>query len=119
MTDAAYTTIDEYIACYDGEVFQILNKTRDTIRVAIPDATEKISWAMPTYYKKRNLIHFAAAKHHLGIYPGAEAMVHFVANGAFDGYKTSKGAVQFPYCKPIPYELIAEVARWCHASVES
>jgi uncharacterized protein YdhG (YjbR/CyaY superfamily) len=118
MANVEYTTIDEYIARYDGEIFQILNKTRDTIRDAIPDATEKISWAMPTYHLKRNLIHFAAAKNHLGIYPGAEAMAHFVANGAFDGYKTSKGAVQFPYNMPIPYALIAEVAVWCRASVD-
>lgn len=61
----------------------------------------------------RNLIHFAAQKNHLGIYPGAAAMEHFAPR--LTEYKTSKGAVQFPY-KPLGAEqmvLITEIATWC------
>ena len=69
-------------------------------------------WSMPTYWKKHNIIHFAAAKKHIGLYPGAKAMEHFLDR--LTEYKTSKGAVQFPYAKPLPLELIAEMAKWCH-----
>ena len=68
---------------------------------------------MPTYWNGRNLIHFAAQKRHLGIYPGAEAMAHFAPR--LTKYKTSKGAIQFPY-KDLVSEnlsLITEIAGWC------
>ncbi len=102
--------IDEYIEAQAPEVQPILKKTRETISQALPDCTEKISYAMPTYWKGHNIIHFAAMKHHLGIYPGAEAVEEFTEK--LRDYKTSKGAIQFPYDKPIPYELIAEIAKW-------
>ena len=68
---------------------------------------------MPTYWQGRNLIHFAAQKNHLGIYPGAEAMEYF--DPRLSGYKTSKGAIQFPYktFRKEQYELVAEIAAWC------
>ena len=68
---------------------------------------------MPTYWKGQNLIHFAAHKNHLGIYPGAEAIKHFAPR--LTNYKTSKGAIQFPY-KGLVSEhlsLIREIADWC------
>ena len=75
-------------------------------------AAEKIAWGMPTYWRGRNLIHFAAHKNHLGIYPGAEAIEHFAPRLA--DYKTSKGAIQFPYKDLIGkhLELIKEIAEW-------
>jgi uncharacterized protein YdhG (YjbR/CyaY superfamily) len=62
--------------------------------------------------EKQNIIHFSAHKNHLGLYPGPEAIEHF--SEQLVEYKSSKGAVQFPYNKPIPYELIAEIAKWCY-----
>ena len=103
-------TIDEYIAQYDGEIREILEQTRTAIHAAAPEAVEKISWQMPTFWQKENLIHFAANKSHLGIYPGGEAIAVF--SEKLKDYKTSKGAVQFPYHQPIPYELIAEIVKW-------
>jgi uncharacterized protein YdhG (YjbR/CyaY superfamily) len=67
---------------------------------------------MPTYWKQHNLIHFAAHKKHMGLYPGPEAMESFA--DCFTEYKTSKGAVQFPYDQPLPLSLIAEIAKWCY-----
>jgi len=67
---------------------------------------------MPTYWKKKNIIHFAAFKNHIGIYPGDKAMEHFADK--LKGYKTSKGAWQIPYNKPLPLDLITEIARWCY-----
>ena len=105
------TVIDEYIASQSEETKSYLHQIRDTIRNVLPDAEEKISWRMPTYKKTHNIIHFAAFKNHIGIYPGVEAMIHFADK--LKEYKTSKGALQIPYNKPLPLELIAEIAKWC------
>ncbi len=105
-------TIDEYIYSHAENVRPILNQVRDIIRAALPDAEERISWSMPTYWKKHNIIHFAAAKKHIGLYPGEKAIENFADR--LTEYKTSKGAVQFPYSKPLPLELIAEIAKWCY-----
>lgn len=105
-------TIDAYIAAQPEEIWTLLNQVRDTIRAVLPDAQERISWSMPTYWDKHNIIHFAAFKKHIGLYPGAEAVEHFTEK--LTEYKTSKGAVQFPYSKPLPLPLIAEIAKWCY-----
>lgn len=107
-TNSTPATIDEYIAQFPEEIQVVLRKTRETIAAVTPDAQQKIAWAMPTFYLHGNVIHFAAAKNHLGIYPGLSGMERFAAE--FTGYKTSKGAIQFPYAKPIPYELIGRIA---------
>lgn len=105
-----YSTVEEYIALCPEEMRPILEKIRHRIRQAAPDAVEKISWGMPTFYQGENLIHFAAAKQHIGIYPGEKAMVVFAPK--LEGYKTSKGAIQLPFSQPIPYELIEEITRF-------
>ena len=89
-----------------------LSQVRGILREVLPDAEECISWSMPTYRKKHNIIHFAAHKKHIGIYPGDKAIEHFADR--LSDYKTSKGAVQFPYQKTLPLELIGEIAKWCY-----
>ena len=110
--------IDQYIAEQPENIQILLLNVRLAIRETLPDAEEKISWAMPTYWKGRNLIHFAAQKNHLGIYPGAEAMKIFATR--LVDYKTSKGAIQFPYksFNAEQLELIKEIAAWCGAEAE-
>lgn len=103
-------TIDQYISEQAEAVQPILHKIREVIRAAAPDATEKISWQMPTFWQKENLIHFAASKKHIGIYPGGEATTVFADR--LTEYKTAKGTIQLPLSKPIPYDLIAEITRW-------
>jgi uncharacterized protein YdhG (YjbR/CyaY superfamily) len=105
-------TIDAYIAAQPENVQPFLNQVRDILRTALPNAEERISWSMPTYWRKQNIIHFAAFKKHIGLYPGEKAVEHF--NERLAEYKTSKGAVQFPYNKPLPLPLIAEIAKWCY-----
>ena len=85
---------------------------RQILRNAIPDAQEKISWSMPTYWKGVNIIHFAASKKHIGLYPGEEAPVAFAQQ--LSGYDVSKGTIRIPYRKALPKELIADIARWCY-----
>jgi uncharacterized protein YdhG (YjbR/CyaY superfamily) len=103
-------TVDEYIAAAPEAVRPVLREMRALIRSAAPAASERISWAMPTYTGKHNLVHFAAHKVHMGFYPGAEAMKRFQAELA--PYKTSKGAVQFPYGQPLPGELIQRIVHF-------
>lgn len=109
-------TIDEYIGAQPEELRPLLQKIREVIRAAAPNTTEKISWQMPTFWQGENLIHFAAAKKHIGIYPGGEAVGVFAER--LQGYKTSKGAIQLPLDKEIDYDLIAEIARWRVRQVE-
>lgn len=103
-------SIDEYIAEQPEDVRPLLQSIRETIRIAAPEAIEKISWQMPTFWKGENLIHFAVFKKHIGLYPGGEATSKFAERLA--GYKTSKGAIQLPLGKPIDYELITDIVRW-------
>ena len=106
-------TIDEYILAQDEVVRGQLQLVRETIRAELPEAKEKISWSMPTYWQGRNILHFAAAKKHVGLYPGAAAMEHFAEKLDEKGYKHSKGAIQIPWSGELPLELIAEIAAWC------
>lgn len=105
-------TIDEYIQMQPEEIRPCLSSVREAIQKALPDAEEKISWSMPTFWKKYNIIQFAACKNHLGLYPGPEAVKSFQAR--LENYKTSKGTIQFLYSQPMPLELIAEIACWCY-----
>ncbi len=103
-------TIDDYIGDQPAEVRPLLNAVRETIRTAASDAIEKISWQMPTFWQGENIVHFAAFKNHIGIFPGGEAVGVFADRLA--GYKTSKGSIRFPLDKPIDHRLISDIARW-------
>ena len=104
-------TVDEYIDAQEERVRPKLREMRAILRAALPDAEETISWSMPTYRKGRNLIHFAASKKHLGLYPGGEATAVFAEELA--GYDVSKGTVRLPWEGELPGELIARIAVWC------
>lgn len=104
------TSIDEYIAAQPVDLRPLLQNIRETIRAAAPEAIEKISWQMPTFWQGENLIHFAAFKKHIGLYPGSEAIAEFKER--LKGYRTSKGAIQLPLNKPIDYKLITDIVRW-------
>ena len=104
------TNIDEYIAIQVAEVQPLLQSIRQTIHSAAPEAIEKISWQMPTFWQGENLIHFAAFKKHIGLYPGGEATTIFIER--LKNYKTSKGAIQLPLGNPIDYELITDIVKW-------
>ncbi|HHT87305.1 MAG TPA: hypothetical protein GXZ61_06580 [Clostridiales bacterium] len=104
------SSIDEYIAMQPQAVQPILQKIRETIRTAAPEAVEKITWRMPTFWLNENLIHFAAFKNHIGLYPGGEATTVFAER--LTGYKTSKGTIQLSLDKPIDHELITDIVLW-------
>jgi len=99
--------IDAYIADFSQEVQEKLQKIRETVRNAAPDAVEKISYQMPTFAQEGNLVHFAAFKNHIGFYPAPQGIEEFKEELSL--YKGGKGSVQFPLDQPIPYELISKI----------
>ncbi len=107
---AAYTTIDAYIALFPEEIQGRLRAMRAAIHAAAPEATEKISYQMPTFYLEGNLVHFAALKRHIGFYPTPSGIEAFKEE--LSGYVTSKGALQFPLNSPLPLELVGRITRY-------
>ena len=105
------TTIDQYIAQQPRSNQEILQKIRKIIQQAAPDAKEKIGYGIPTFTLKGNVIHFAGYKNHIGIYPTSAGVVAFMPE--LSGYNTSKGTIQLPLDKPIPYDLIKKIADFC------
>lgn len=103
-------TIDAYISRYDEEIQAVLQELRRVIKEVAPDAIEKISYQMPTFYLNGNLVHFAVQKNHIGFYPAPSGVAAFKEE--LTEYKTSKGAIQFPLTKPIPYELVRRIVRF-------
>lgn len=102
--------IDEYIADFPKETQLILEQIRATIRKSAPEAEETISYRMPAYKQNGVLVYFAACKNHIGFYPTASGIANFKAE--LSGYKSSKGAVQFPIENPIPLDLIAKIVQF-------
>lgn len=102
--------IDDYISAAPAGKQERLRQVCAVLRATLPNAEEKISYGMPTFWQGRNLIHFAAFKHHIGIYPGADGMAHFADEVAT--YPHSKGALQLPDDRELPLELIGEMARY-------
>jgi uncharacterized protein YdhG (YjbR/CyaY superfamily) len=112
QNDLAEKTIDVYLAGQPDEIRPILEQVRKKLQETLPEAQERIAWGMPTYWHEHNIIHFAAFRNHMGLYPGPQAIEHFADR--LQDYKTSKGAIQFLYKEPVPLDLIAEIARWCY-----
>lgn len=110
-------TVEEYINEYDGEVKERMQKLRTLILSASPHVTEKISWGMPTFVLHKDLVHFAAAKNHIGFYPTPSAVTAFEEN--LKEYKHAKGTVQFPNNKPVPYALVKKMVAFRVREVEA
>jgi len=105
-----FNAIDEYILQFPPEVQEILKTLRNVIKESAPEATEKISYQMPTFVLHGNLVHFAAYKKHIGFYPAPSGIEAF--KNELSEYKGAKGSVQFPIEKPLPYELISKIVKF-------
>ena len=101
---------DEYIEAYPDDVQAILREMRRVIREAAPQAEEVMSYGVPGFRQKKNLVQFGAAKNHIGFYPTPAAIEAFKQQLA--PYATSKGAIQFPLDQPIPYDLVREITEY-------
>lgn len=102
--------IDDYISVFPPEIRLLLEEIRQTIRDAAPEATEAISYQMPTFKLNGNLIHFAAFKNHIGLYPAPTGIEAFRKD--LSVYKSGKGSVQFPITDPLPLDLITRIVRF-------
>ncbi len=100
--------IDDYINAYPPAVQTILRRVRATIAKAAPDATEQISYRMPTFMQDGPVVYFGGFKEHVGLYPPVRdaALKREVA-----AYANDKGSLAFRYDEPIPYALIAKVVQ--------
>lgn len=107
----SYKSVDEYLANFSGETRKKLDIIRKTIKEIVPEAIEKISYGIPTFYLNGNLVHFAGYENHIGLYPGAMPVKEFSSD--LSSYKTSKGTIQFPLDKPLPLELISKITKAC------
>ncbi|MBK7711547.1 MAG: DUF1801 domain-containing protein [Bacteroidales bacterium] len=100
-------TVDEYIADYPAGIQEKLIEMRSIIRKSAPDASEKISYRMPSYIFNGILVYFAAHTKHLGFYPFPTVIEAF--KNELTPYHTSKGGIQFPYKDPLPIDLIKRI----------
>lgn len=105
-----HTTIDAYIADFPEDVQAMLQDVRRTIQQAAPQATEKIAYAIPTFYQEGNLVSFAGYQNHIGFYPapiGIEQFKHELRR-----YASGKGSAQFPLSEPMPLDLIRRITEF-------
>ena len=110
MKGQDYTTIDEYIEAFPEPAQSRLTELRLLIREVAPEAQEKISYQIPTFYLNGNLVHFAVHARHIGFYPGPSGIAEF--KDELSRYKSAKGSVQFPLEEPLPQDLIARMVKF-------
>ncbi|MBA3870496.1 MAG: DUF1801 domain-containing protein [Anaerolineae bacterium] len=105
-----FQSIDEYIATFPEPIQALLQALRATIKDAAPDAQEIISYQMPAFAQKGNLVYFSAGKNHIGFYPAPSAIKAFADE--LSVYKGAKGSVQFQFNEPLPLELIGRMVQF-------
>ena len=110
MNKSVAKTIDEYIADYPKDVQKLLEQVRATIKKAAGEAEEKISYGIPTFTLKGNLVHFGAYKNHIGFY--ATPTGHDAFKKELSVYTQGKGSVQFPIDQPLPLDLISKIVKF-------
>ena len=110
MTKQSHASVAEYIRTSPKHTQSKLKELRLLIREIAPDAQEKISYQVPTFFLNGNLVHFAAYEKHIGFYPGSGAISKFKA--ALSKYKSAKGSVQFPVEEPLPTSLIRRMVKY-------
>jgi uncharacterized protein YdhG (YjbR/CyaY superfamily) len=104
-------SIDEYIAEFPPETRSVLEHMRALIKESAPDATETISYAMPTFdLNGHHLVHFAGFKRHVGFYPIPSAIVAF--SDELAPYRSGKGSARFPLDQPLPEDLIRRIVEF-------
>ncbi len=102
--------VEAYITTLAPELREAAQAVRATIRNALPEAVEVISYSIPAYrVGKKTVIYFAVWKRHIGVYPILEGSPAFEA--MVGPYRATKATVRFPIKEEIPLPIIAEIAR--------
>lgn len=111
-------TIDDYISEFPAETKKLLQQVRETIHATAPQATETISYAIPTFkLNGKNLVHFAGYKNHIGFYPTPNSIEAFARD--LSKYKQAKGSVQFPLDEPLPLDLLKRIVKFRMDAMDS
>ncbi len=112
MAKIGVTSVDEYIASQPQAVQRILERVRSTIKKAVPQAVEVISYKIPAY-KLRGVVmlYFAGWKQHYSLYPANDRVVAEFKD-ELAPYEISKGTIRFPLAKPVPVKLIERIAKF-------
>ena len=110
MKNVKFRTVEEYLSSLPENLRDKLEKIRQTIKKAVPEAEEVISYNMPAYKLNRVLVYFAAFSNHIGFFPTASGVSAFKKE--LSAYGTSKGTIRFPLDKPIPYDLIERIVKF-------
>ncbi len=106
-----FSSIDEYIASFPQDIQRIMSQLRETIKAAAPDAGEKISYNMPTFtLNGKYLVYFAGWKNHIAFYGAPKGNPEF--NEDLSAYESGQGTLQFPYEKPMPWDLITKIVKF-------
>lgn len=101
-------TVDEYVAALPPGTAGVVEELRRTIRKTVPGVEETISYSMPTFVLDgMPLVHVAAWKKHIGLYPLPELSGPLAEDVA--PYRGAKDAMRLPLADPIPYELVGRV----------
>jgi uncharacterized protein YdhG (YjbR/CyaY superfamily) len=106
---SAPADVDQYISTFPSEVRTVLQRVRQVVRAAAPDAQEVISYQMPAFKLNGILVYFAAFKNHIGFYPPVRGDARI--EKAASPYAGEKGNLRFPLDKPIPFELINRLTK--------
>ncbi len=110
MMNPKPTSVEEYFSWFPPDIQAKLQQIRETLTAALPEAKEVISYHMPAFKTSEVLVYFAAAKSHVGYYPTNSGVEEFKKE--LTEYVTSKGAIQFPYDRELPLDLIAQIAQF-------
>lgn len=116
MKEQSAKNINDYILNAGPELVEILEQFKACIKKCCPEAEESISYGMPAFkYLKKPLCYFGVFKTHIGFFPTASGIAHFTHE--FDGFQFSKGGIQFPFDKEIPWALIERIVEFRKAEI--
>jgi uncharacterized protein YdhG (YjbR/CyaY superfamily) len=116
---AAATSVDEYLAAVPEPVRAALQKLRRTIRAAAPDATETISYEMPTFkLRGRYLVSYAAFKDHCSLFPATGNALEAYGE-ELEPFFSGKGTLRFTADKPMPSALVRKIVKMAVAESEA
>ena len=110
-------TFKEYYEDYSPEIQQRLEEIRQAIKSVVPEAKERISYNMPSFWFHGNLVYYGAFKNHIGFYPASRTVFEKFKDELKIYGQSGKGTVQFPYNKPLPIDLIKKIAK--HRAIEN
>jgi uncharacterized protein YdhG (YjbR/CyaY superfamily) len=112
MAKTDFKSVDEYIASRPETVQTVLGRVRDTIRKAVPEAEEVISYQIPAYKLHGNaVLYFAGWKQHYSLYPATERLASEFQD-ELASYQVHKGTIRFPLSEPVPVKLIGRIAKF-------